>query len=368
MNMRTKHPARTEITIFSVPKPFRGQIDVIQRNAIQSWLKLNPKPEIILMGDEEGVADISREFNLRHLPELETNEFGTPLISSIFESAQAIAENDLLAYVNTDIILFNDFNEVPNRIPEETGPFLVTGRRWDLRLWDAVDFEDDAWDEHLKAALRDRGLLHTSTGVDYYLFRRGLYKKLIPLALGRTCWDNWLLWYARSQNAALIDATAAVTVIHQEHDYNHVEGGALRVWLGEEAERNRKLTGGDLIFVSGADYAFDKERLIPYSSYRSPEELTAADNARIKVVQAKEALDKGLVDECRDLLTVIESLFREEPRFFYYLKARLALHDDDGSYAVSALKKELERYPDNGEAAGLLARIGKKVQDRQGLT
>ena len=44
------------------------------------------------------------------------------------------------------------------------------------------------------------------------------------------------------------------------------------------------------------------------------------------------------------------------------------MHDDDGSYAVSTLKKELERYPDNGEAAGLLARIGEKAQDRQGLT
>ncbi len=30
------------ITIFAIPKPFKGHIDVIQRNAIQSWTKLSP--------------------------------------------------------------------------------------------------------------------------------------------------------------------------------------------------------------------------------------------------------------------------------------------------------------------------------------
>lgn len=53
------------ITIFSTPKPFRGHFEIIQRNAIQSWLRLRPGCEIILLGNDEGTA----EFNLRHVAE-----------------------------------------------------------------------------------------------------------------------------------------------------------------------------------------------------------------------------------------------------------------------------------------------------------
>ena len=40
------------ITIFSTPKPFRGHIGVIQRNALKSWTLLHPDVEMILFGDE----------------------------------------------------------------------------------------------------------------------------------------------------------------------------------------------------------------------------------------------------------------------------------------------------------------------------
>jgi hypothetical protein len=33
-------------------------------------------------------------------------------------------------------------------------------------------------------------------------------------------------------------------VVHQNHDYNHVNGGAEQVWRGKEAERNLELYGG----------------------------------------------------------------------------------------------------------------------------
>ena len=48
--------ARTLITIFSIPKAFSGEIDVIQRNAVRSWRALGPDVQVILLGDEEGVS------------------------------------------------------------------------------------------------------------------------------------------------------------------------------------------------------------------------------------------------------------------------------------------------------------------------
>jgi hypothetical protein len=79
--------------------------------------------------------------------------------------------------------------------------------------------------------------------VDYYVFSRGLGRDLLPLAIGRVGWDNWLIWHARSQGAAVVDATQVITAVHQDHDYSHHPGGAEAVWRGEEAKRNRALIG-----------------------------------------------------------------------------------------------------------------------------
>ena len=84
------------MTIFSIPKPFKGHINTIQRNAIQSWLQLYPKCEVILFGDDEGVAETAVEFGILHIPEIEKTELGTPLLSSAFDSAQKIAKNQIL--------------------------------------------------------------------------------------------------------------------------------------------------------------------------------------------------------------------------------------------------------------------------------
>ena len=43
------------LTIFSVPKPFRAYRND-SANAIHSWTLLAPRPEIILLGDDEGAA------------------------------------------------------------------------------------------------------------------------------------------------------------------------------------------------------------------------------------------------------------------------------------------------------------------------
>ena len=59
------------LTLFSTPKPFRGHIGVIQRNALKSWTLLHPDVEIILFGDDEGTADICRELGLQHEPHVE---------------------------------------------------------------------------------------------------------------------------------------------------------------------------------------------------------------------------------------------------------------------------------------------------------
>ena len=80
-------------------------IGIIQRNAVTSWTRISPRPEIILFGDETGTAEIAREFVVRHVPDVKRNDKGTPYLSDLFEKAQSLASHPSLCYVNADICL-----------------------------------------------------------------------------------------------------------------------------------------------------------------------------------------------------------------------------------------------------------------------
>ena len=233
------------ITIFTMPKPFKGHIDIIQRNAVKSWTLLQPRPEIILLGDDEGTGEIAREFGLRHIPHVERNEFGTPLLNSIFAAAEANSRNSILAYVNADIILMDDFVEAIGTILKKGfDNFLMVGQRWDIDISDPLDFQNSRWENDLKMEVNNAGSLHAETGVDYFVFPKGMWGNIPPFALGRTVWDNWLIHRALDLKAHVIDATQATSIIHQNHDYAHIKGGIEEAWNGEEAKVNLALAGG----------------------------------------------------------------------------------------------------------------------------
>jgi hypothetical protein len=97
------------------------------------------------------------------------------------------------------------------------------------------------------------GRLHAATGLDYFVFSRGLWPAIPPFAIGRSVWDNWLVYGARARGAPVIDATAMVMAVHQAHDYTHVPDGAQAVWNGPEARRNQELLGGDHHFFTVED-------------------------------------------------------------------------------------------------------------------
>ncbi|MEN6300123.1 MAG: glycosyl transferase family 2, partial [Anaerolineaceae bacterium] len=94
------------LTLFTAPKPFTDpHIAMIQRNALHSWKQLGEEAEILLVGDETGMAEIAAELQLKHNPQVKCNSQGTPLVSSIFELARRYSESPLLAYLNADILI-----------------------------------------------------------------------------------------------------------------------------------------------------------------------------------------------------------------------------------------------------------------------
>jgi hypothetical protein len=231
------------LTLFSTPKKFDGHIAVIQRNAISSWTRMNPAPEVILFGTDAGTAEIAAEFGLRHVPTVKCNEWGTPLVSDLFAQAQNLATGAVVCYVNADIILFDDFAQAIDRVTSWSDRFLMVGRRTDLDIKGSINFQND-WATQIRNRARREGKLQIARSIDYFAFSRGLYPPMPPLAIGRFWWDNWLLWKARSLQAKVVDVTKAVLAVHQNHDYSHTNYGPSKEELmaSEECIRNARLT------------------------------------------------------------------------------------------------------------------------------
>lgn len=232
------------LTLFALPKPFRGHIATIQRNAIGSWVRLHQACEVLLFGDAEGTGEVAKEFGLRHFPSVAGNEFGTPLLSNVFMKAEGAAQHDLLCYVNCDIILTSDFLVAVERVRQSCRRFLMVGECRNLEMGGVLSFDQPGWQEGLKRRALEHGKSRGLSAIDYFVFPRQLYGVIPPFALGRAYFDNWLIWKARALGAAVVDATRTVVAIHQHHDYSHVAGGRQYVLEGKEAQRNLQLAGG----------------------------------------------------------------------------------------------------------------------------
>jgi hypothetical protein len=232
------------LTLFSTPKPFQGHIGIIQRNAIQSWMRVHPDVEIILFGDEVGAAEVCREFGLRHVPQVHRNKWGTKLLRGFFEPAQQMARHELLCYINCDIMMMPSFADSIQTVNSAFRQFLMVGQRWNTDVMVPWDFNHADWDRRLSAFVTERGSLLDATGIDYFVFRRGLYRDMPDLVIGRIWWDHWLIWRARSLRVPVVDATRTVTAVHQNHDYSYHPAGAAGVWQDEQSKKNFELAGG----------------------------------------------------------------------------------------------------------------------------
>lgn len=229
------------LTVFAVPKPFAGHVGVIQRNAVRSWLALRPDCEVLLCGDEPGSAEAARELGVERLPDVDTNAFGTPLLSSVFESVEQRAENDVLCYANADIVLFDDFLDVVRAVASRHRRFLLVGEALDLDVTRELAFDDVEAARDLAAWARAEGTLRGRLWIDFFVFTRGSFGRLPDFVVGRPSWDNWMIWRARSMRMPVVDITGAATVVHQSHDYGHVRQVRGSRWEGPEGDANFEL-------------------------------------------------------------------------------------------------------------------------------
>ena len=176
-----------------------------------------------------------------------------------FSQAHAVARNDILCYVNSDIIFLRDLLAAVGVVSAQHKRYLIFGRRWNIDLKEPVVFEDsEAWRRSFQAFVETRGSLYDGFNLDYFIFPKPLFEEIPSFAVGRPAWDNWMIYEARRSQIPVVDATDAILAVHQNHDYSHTfegqAGGKTAVWRGVEAQRNRELSGSHYFGIEDATH------------------------------------------------------------------------------------------------------------------
>lgn len=211
-------------TIFTTCRPFSGKFAEPQLSAMRSWKTLDPRPDVLIIGDDKKAEEVAASLKYRFVPEVKRNHKGTPIVSSLFAQAEKHSANDILVYCNADVILTQSFTDalsvVKRELEENHRQFLMIGVRWELPK---VVFKSDygpGWEDDLGELLITDGRPSKPVGLDYFAYNRGAFgppDKWPRFAIGRSYWDAWLVWQALYCKTWVVDATPAVLCVHNFH-------------------------------------------------------------------------------------------------------------------------------------------------------
>jgi hypothetical protein len=230
------------LTIYTIPRPFTGAFATIQQNAIGSWIRLDPRPQVVLFDEDPSTSGVPRaaaEAGAISMP-IRCNENGVPLVNAALETARGLARHEFLAFVNADNIFLSDLYSGIRRVAAAFDCFVIVGRRWNLDMDHPIDFTRPDWEERLRCRVDAEGRLSTIWPVDYFVYRGDPWGEVPPFTVGREWYDHWLIRRALDRGVPVVDATEAITMIHANH------GG--RTWredpVGqEERDLNTRLSG-----------------------------------------------------------------------------------------------------------------------------
>ena len=206
------------LAVFTSFKPFTGAAADIQMRSLENWRAVFPDTEIV---NFETATDESLPSDLRTVI-VDEGKGKVPLFGSMVRWMEANTEANLFLYANGDILFPENLKTYLTLLPET--PFLLTGQRVDIMK-----------DQSQK--------LHGPAGMDYFFFARNVFSELPDVVMGRGYCDSALVAHCLRQEISVINATEAIVVLHQWHDYTHAKGGKLSVYEGIAALENMRNNG-----------------------------------------------------------------------------------------------------------------------------
>lgn len=227
------------LTIITTPKPLNVAANRLAfLNAIRSWVRLVPRPEILVFGGNRALIESEGG---KWIGDFKATPQGRPYFDDFISRAETLATNDILMYCTDHLILPSSLVPAVKRVSDSfPGHFVIVGKRWGLSVQEVINFSDPNWESILRGQALGRDSLGSHSAKDYIIFRRPLGLLPVPnFIMGYPCYDTWLVWGALQANYPVVDASDVIMAIHQSHGF--VEGD---IWEREKTpggRHNRKI-------------------------------------------------------------------------------------------------------------------------------
>ena len=219
------------LTCYSVPRRFEPPFDTIQQNAVRSWRALGA--QVILLGDGETAGWAARLG--AECAVVETDRDGVPYVRAAIEAGERLARGEVRCFLNTDNIALPSFGAALAALADLPA-FVAIGRRADMAVHEPVTDFGPAFEARVRAESRPGG----ATGMDFFAYRGVSLADGLPdtFRIGRDFYDNWLVRRWAQSGVPLVDLSAWLTIVHQDHPRKPTA-------TPEQFARNRKLADLD---------------------------------------------------------------------------------------------------------------------------
>lgn len=226
------------LTIITTPKPLDLKGNRLAfLNAIRSWVRLVPRPEILVFGGERALVESEGG---KWIGNFKATPQGRPYFDDFISRAETSATNDVLMYCTDHLILTSSLPSAVKRVSDSfPGHFVIVGRRWQLKVQEAIDFSNPDWESILRDQVFEVDSLGSNAAKDYIIFRRPLGLSVPNFIMGYPAYDSWFVWAALQASYPVVDASDAIMAVHQSHRI--AEGD---IWKRDKApggQHNRRI-------------------------------------------------------------------------------------------------------------------------------
>jgi len=210
--------------IFAAPRPFRGEDTVRNNRAIRSWLRLEPRPLVTLLGYETGYMEAASRFNLSVETRVDKSFLNGLLFNSMIVRANE-SRATVSVLVDGDSILTSNLPRTLKKVAAQFKDFMVVGAGIDLEELPALDVDDPDLSDSIPGDVRQLGKLRSHEKISvvawntdgprllegripHFVFRGGLH-------------DNWFLHETiAAGRREVIDASECSMSVHISDSYD----------------------------------------------------------------------------------------------------------------------------------------------------
>jgi len=191
--------------------------ETIQYNSVKSWTLLEPRPKILIIGNDPGSQELAEELNVTHIPDVKLSENGIPILPDMIRVSEENSICEDLLLCSSDIILFQDTIHAYKSIKQKFKEYCGVVAKFEKTINHKIDFSP-GWEQEVKTGLQGG---HPGAG-DYFLYTKGFWEGMPDFVIGRCLCDTWMFGFGRKKN--MVNMNDAVTIIHQSHEKLETNG------------------------------------------------------------------------------------------------------------------------------------------------